>query len=72
VQHTSAGSEDGAARLAARQEQGIREEWGFMAFKLIYSVSGETLRFHYTKRRFSVILKCRQMYGVLNVDEIKN
>jgi hypothetical protein len=29
-------------------------------------------KFHYAKRRFPVISKCRQMHGVLNVDEIKN
>jgi hypothetical protein len=31
-----------------------------------------TLKFHYAKRRFSVTLKCRHMYDVLNIDEIKN
>jgi hypothetical protein len=30
------------------------------------------LKFHYAKRRFPVTSKCRQMHGVLNVDEIKN
>jgi hypothetical protein len=29
-------------------------------------------KFYYAKRRFSVTSKCRQMHGVLNVDEIKN
>jgi hypothetical protein len=29
-------------------------------------------KFHYTKRKFSITSKCRQMHGVLNVDEIKN
>jgi hypothetical protein len=29
-------------------------------------------KFHYAKRRFTVTSKCRQMHGVLNVDEIKN
>jgi hypothetical protein len=29
-------------------------------------------KFHYAKRRFPIISKCRHMYGVLNVDEIKN
>jgi hypothetical protein len=29
-------------------------------------------KFHYAKRRFPVTSKCRHMYGVLNVDEIKN
>jgi hypothetical protein len=29
-------------------------------------------KFHYAKRRFSVTSKCRHMYEVLNVDEIKN
>jgi hypothetical protein len=29
-------------------------------------------KFYYVKRRFTVTLKYRQMYGVLNVDEIKN
>jgi hypothetical protein len=29
-------------------------------------------KFHYAKRRFPVTSKCRQMHGVLNVDEIKN
>jgi hypothetical protein len=29
-------------------------------------------KFYYAKRRFPVTSKCRQMYGVLNVDEIKN
>jgi hypothetical protein len=29
-------------------------------------------KFHYAKRRFSIISKYRHMYGVLNVDEIKN
>jgi hypothetical protein len=29
-------------------------------------------KFHYTKRRFPVTSKCRHIYGVLNVDEIKN
>jgi hypothetical protein len=31
-----------------------------------------SLKFHYAKRRFPVISKYRQMYEVLNVDEIKN
>jgi hypothetical protein len=31
-----------------------------------------SFKFHYTKRRFFVTLKCRQMHGVINVDEIKN
>jgi hypothetical protein len=30
------------------------------------------LKFHYTKRRFPVTSKCRHIYGVLNIDEIKN
>jgi hypothetical protein len=30
------------------------------------------LKFHCAKRRFLITLKCRQMHGVLNVDEIKN
>jgi hypothetical protein len=29
-------------------------------------------KFHYAKRRFPVTSKCRQMHGVLNIDEIKN
>jgi hypothetical protein len=29
-------------------------------------------KFHYAKRRFPIISKCRHMHGVLNVDEIKN
>jgi hypothetical protein len=29
-------------------------------------------KFHYAKRRFSVTSKCRHIYRVLNVDEIKN
>jgi hypothetical protein len=29
-------------------------------------------KFHYAKRKFPVTSKCRQMHGVLNVDEIKN
>jgi hypothetical protein len=29
-------------------------------------------KFHYAKRRFPVTSKCRHMYEVLNVDEIKN
>jgi hypothetical protein len=29
-------------------------------------------KFYYAKRRFSVTSKCRQMHGVLNVNEIKN
>jgi hypothetical protein len=29
-------------------------------------------KFHYAKRRFFITSKCRHMYGVLNVDEIKN
>jgi hypothetical protein len=29
-------------------------------------------KFHYAKRRFPITSKCRHMYGVLNVDEIKN
>jgi hypothetical protein len=29
-------------------------------------------KFHYAKRRFSITSKCRQMHGVLNIDEIKN
>jgi hypothetical protein len=29
-------------------------------------------KFHYAKKKFPVTLKCRQMHGVLNVDEIKN
>jgi hypothetical protein len=27
---------------------------------------------HYAKRRFPITSKCRQMHGVLNIDEIKN
>jgi hypothetical protein len=30
------------------------------------------LQFHYVKRRFPITSKCRHIYGVLNVDEIKN
>jgi hypothetical protein len=29
-------------------------------------------KFYYVKRRFPITSKCRQMHGVLNVDEIKN
>jgi hypothetical protein len=29
-------------------------------------------KFYYVKRRFLITSKCRYMYGVLNVDEIKN
>jgi hypothetical protein len=29
-------------------------------------------KFYYAKRRFSVTSKCRHMYRLLNVDEIKN
>jgi hypothetical protein len=29
-------------------------------------------KFHYAKRRFTITSKYRHMYGVLNVDEIKN
>jgi hypothetical protein len=29
-------------------------------------------KFHYAKRRFPITSKCRHIYGVLNVDEIKN
>jgi hypothetical protein len=29
-------------------------------------------KLHYVKRRFSITSKCRHMYGVVNVDEIKN
>jgi hypothetical protein len=29
-------------------------------------------KFYYVKRRFSITSKCRQMHGLLNVDEIKN
>jgi hypothetical protein len=29
-------------------------------------------KFHYAKRRFHITSKCRYIYGVLNVDEIKN
>jgi hypothetical protein len=29
-------------------------------------------KFYYVKRRFPITSKCRQMYGVLNVDEIIN
>jgi hypothetical protein len=28
-------------------------------------------KFHYVKKRFLITLKCRHIYGVLNVDEIK-
>jgi hypothetical protein len=31
-----------------------------------------TPKFHYAKRRFTITSKCRHIYGVLNVDEIKN
>jgi hypothetical protein len=31
-----------------------------------------SLKFYYVKKRFPIISKCRHMYGVLNVDEIKN
>jgi hypothetical protein len=31
-----------------------------------------SLKFHYAKKRFSIISKCRHMHRVLNVDEIKN
>jgi hypothetical protein len=30
------------------------------------------LKFYYAKRRFSITSKYRHMYGVLNVDKIKN
>jgi hypothetical protein len=30
------------------------------------------LKFYYAKRRFSITSKCRHIYGVQNVDEIKN
>jgi hypothetical protein len=29
-------------------------------------------KFHYAKRKFPVTSKCRQMHGILNIDEIKN
>jgi hypothetical protein len=29
-------------------------------------------KFHYAKRRFPITSKCRHIYEVLNVDEIKN
>jgi hypothetical protein len=29
-------------------------------------------KLHYTKKRFFITSKCRHMYGVLNVDKIKN
>jgi hypothetical protein len=29
-------------------------------------------KFHYVKRRFLITSKCRYIYGVLNLDEIKN
>jgi hypothetical protein len=29
-------------------------------------------KFHYAKRRFPITSKCRQIHGVLNVDEIIN
>jgi hypothetical protein len=29
-------------------------------------------KFHYIKRRFSVTSKCRHIYEILNIDEIKN
>jgi hypothetical protein len=35
-------------------------------------VSQIHLKFYYAKRRFPITSKCRQMYGVLNVDEIIN
>jgi hypothetical protein len=35
-------------------------------------VSKFSPKFHYAKRRFSITSKCRQMHGILNVDEIKN
>ena len=35
-------------------------------------VSPESKLWHYVKRRFSVTSILRYMYGVLNVDEIKN
>jgi hypothetical protein len=35
-------------------------------------VSDFSPKFHYAKRRFLVISKCRQIHRVLNVDEIKN
>jgi hypothetical protein len=31
-----------------------------------------TLKFYYTKRRFSITSKYRHIYGVLNIDEIIN
>jgi hypothetical protein len=31
-----------------------------------------TSKFYYAKRRFPITSKCRHIYGVLNVDEIKN
>jgi hypothetical protein len=31
-----------------------------------------TPKFHYAKRRFSITSKYRHIYGVLNIDEIKN
>jgi hypothetical protein len=35
-------------------------------------VPNSTPKFYYAKRRFSITSKCRQMHGVLNIDEIKN
>jgi hypothetical protein len=40
-------------------------------FALVYFLKF-TPKFHYAKRRFPITSKCRHMYGVLNVDEIKN
>jgi hypothetical protein len=49
-----------------------------LAFHKIYQELNKPLdtqiepKFHYAKRRFSITLKCQHIYGVLNVDEIKN
>jgi hypothetical protein len=42
------------------------EQWAW--FRYINSPP----KFHYVKRRFSITSKYRHVYGVLNVDEIKN
>jgi hypothetical protein len=62
------GAENGKRRLACTH-------YGSKQSKAMFrrqTLAPKNNIWHYTKRRFSITSKCRHMYEVLNIDEIKN
>jgi hypothetical protein len=54
-------------------KKGLFQSFGFHAIAVGACLDPKfSLKFYYAKRRFPITLKCRQMHGVLNIDEIKN